>query len=123
MNFSLSPCEKLKKQAVAMLCGETSFLEKQWMDSHIRQCTQCRQSLDEISELLEITRAQRFLPSPNARDRMFVSMAERIECEEPVNMHLWKVATRPRISLKRIAIFVVIASSAIAAGSALFLSQ
>jgi hypothetical protein len=123
MNFSLSPCEKLKKQAVAMLCGETSLLEKQWMDGHIRQCTQCRQSLNEISELLEITRAQRFLPSPNARDRMFVSMAERIECEEPLNTHLWKTSIRRRLSLRRIFFAILITSSAIAAGSAFFLAQ
>ncbi len=83
MNFSLSPCEKMRKQAIASLSGEISLIEKQWMDAHLSKCQDCRHSLSEMNQMMETTRGQRFLPSSNAKDRVFSSLSERIELEAP----------------------------------------
>ncbi len=77
--FFDSSCKKTRKKAAAMLSGDTSALEKQWLQSHLKKCKPCEDAVNEMSELLETVKAQRFLPSPLERDRIFDKLSEQLD--------------------------------------------
>jgi hypothetical protein len=66
-----SKCETIQKEALAHLEGETSALEKTRFHAHLDTCTECREAVSKMSDLLEAAREERFVPAPVVKDRMF----------------------------------------------------
>lgn len=76
MNSSV--CEKVEKKAPEFLFGEISFLERQWMDAHLKQCDRCSRTLTEISSLLMDAGSVRFVPSLAEQNMIFQSILSEI---------------------------------------------
>ncbi|MDJ0763568.1 MAG: outer membrane protein assembly factor BamD [Myxococcota bacterium] len=72
-------CKEITKNALAHLRGETSQVAKQRFEAHVAQCEKCGPLVHQMSELTEVTRAQRFLPASDVRDRMLHSLMGRIK--------------------------------------------
>jgi hypothetical protein len=74
-------CREIRIDALAGLRGETSSVGSTRVAEHMAACAACRTVVDEATAMVEAVRQERFVPSPDARDRMALALFDRVHAD------------------------------------------
>lgn len=73
-------CEELREQVTAYLDGELHGAEATRLLSHLEECEGCREELEKLRRLKEVTKGMRFIkPTDEVWDRHWTCIYNRVE--------------------------------------------
>lgn len=101
-------CSQIKMGFIGYIDGDLSEDEKLRVELHVAQCYSCREELDEIGRLLELSDAALKHPSPVDR---FEDLKERLADAEP---ELIPVPRRPKLRAREVLYKLAVAAIVIA---------